>query len=85
MTKQGWGTNYEKLEQYFLQKLVNVTEQVTQGKMQYLVWQEVIDNNVVVPKETVVHVWKDGFHFAKEMERVRKKKNITIISYFGNI
>ena len=70
MEKQGWGKQFDRLEQYYMQKLINDTQNVTQGQMEYLVWQEVIDNNVILPKETVIHVWKDGMSFKQELARV---------------
>ena len=70
MKSRGWGKSYEKLEQYFMERLINVTQDVTKGKMNYLVWQEVIDNNVTLPSDTVVHVWKDGSDFQDELARV---------------
>ena len=73
MEKQGWGKQFERLEQYYMQKLINDTQNVTQGQMEYLVWQEVVDNNVILPKDTVVHVWKDGMNFKPELSRVIAK------------
>jgi len=70
MEKQGWGKQFERLEQYYMQKLINDTQNVTQGQMEYLVWQEVVDNNVILPRDTVVHVWKDGMNFKPELSRV---------------
>lgn len=70
MESQGWGEDYARLEQYFMQRLINVTQDVTKGNMQYLVWQEVIDNNVKLPSDTVIHVWKDGRQFHDELSRV---------------
>lgn len=73
MKARGWGQDYARLEQYFVQRLINVTQDVTKGDMQYLVWQEVIDNNVSLPTDTVIHVWKDGNHFQDELARVFRK------------
>lgn len=70
MKSRGWGKDFARLEQYFMQRLINITQDVTKGKMNYLVWQEVIDNNVTLPTDTVVHVWKDGDTFQEELARV---------------
>ena len=72
MKAQGWGQDFSRLEQYFMQKLINVTQNVTSGEMRYLVWQEVIDNNVTLPSDTVIHVWKDGTKFHDELARVMR-------------
>ena len=65
-----------------MQKLINDTQNVTEGAMDYLVWQEVIDNNVVLPSETVVHVWKDGMDFARELARVNRFINFSFFFFF---
>lgn len=70
MEEQEFGKSYEKLEEYYMQKLINVTQQATKGTMQYLIWQEVIDNGVTVPEGTVVHIWKDGSNWVPEMQLV---------------
>lgn len=71
MKARGWGSDYARLEQFFMQRLINVTQNATKGEMRYLVWQEVIDNKVVLPTDTVIHVWKDGNNFHEELARVR--------------
>jgi hexosaminidase len=70
MKSRGWGQDFARLEQFYMQRLINVTQDVTKGDMRYLVWQEVIDNNVVLPTDTVIHVWKDGNKFHDELARV---------------
>lgn len=70
MASHKWASDYSKLEQYFMQRLINVTEEVTENQMRYIVWQEVIDNNVTLPGNTVIHVWKDGLAFHNELARV---------------
>lgn len=77
MKQRGWGEDYARLEQFFMQRLINVTQDVTKGDMRYLVWQEVIDNNVVLPTNTVVHVWKDGNNFHDELARVTHPNQLT--------
>lgn len=70
MKERGWGGDFSRLEQYYMQKLINITQDSTQGNMSYIVWQEVVDNNVSLPKDTVIHVWKDGSKFQDELHRV---------------
>lgn len=40
MAANNWGEDYTKLEQYYFDRMFNVTQQATQNKMQYMVWQE---------------------------------------------
>ena len=40
MAQNGWGNEFGKLVDYYFQRLISVTQDVTQQKMQYIVWQE---------------------------------------------
>jgi len=40
MAQNGWGDDYGKLVEYYFNRLIGVTQNVTQSKMQYIVWQE---------------------------------------------
>lgn len=79
MKQRGW-KQFELLEQFFMQRLINITQEATKGNMRYLVWQEVIDNNVVLPSDTVIHVWKDGNKFHDELARVTRYGYRTLLS-----
>ncbi|XP_069046856.1 beta-hexosaminidase subunit alpha [Lepisosteus oculatus] len=71
MAKMGFGTDYRKLESYYIEKLVNITSGL---KKNSIVWQEVFDNNVKVPKDTVVHVWKGNTaQYLHEMSSITAK------------
>ncbi|KAM6224336.1 beta-hexosaminidase subunit beta [Rhynchocyon petersi] len=55
MKKEGFGTDFKKLESLYIQQVVNI---VTNLKKNSIVWQEVFDDNVQLQKDTVLEVWK---------------------------
>eukprot|EP01006_Ploeotia_vitrea_P030287 TRINITY_DN62749_c0_g1_i1.p2 TRINITY_DN62749_c0_g1~~TRINITY_DN62749_c0_g1_i1.p2 ORF type:complete len:583 (+),score=77.54 TRINITY_DN62749_c0_g1_i1:28-1776(+) len=62
MKAKGW-TQYNKLESYYVQHIVDTVKNLDIG---VLTWQEVFDNNVTLPKTAIVDVWKSGTkHVAK--------------------
>ena len=72
-------TKYETLEQFYMQQLVGIVASFPKNNS-YLVWQEVIDNGVQVNQDTIVHVWKDGNNYAKELESVTSRGYRTLLS-----
>lgn len=46
--------NYEKLEEIFIQRIIDNVEQLGANS---IVWQEVYVNRVNLPHKTVVHLW----------------------------
>ncbi|RNA19155.1 beta-hexosaminidase subunit alpha-like [Brachionus plicatilis] len=69
MKQKGFGKDYSKLEQFYMQKLLDLINKVS-PKSGYIIWQEVVDNNVVVKPDTVVEVWKDPW--PEELSMVTK-------------
>lgn len=53
--------NLERLEEMYVQKLIDMTTALNASA---LVWQEVFDNGVSLPNDTIVHIWT-GDHKAK--------------------
>lgn len=47
-------TNYAQVEQYYIQRIVNMVKNQSRKS---IVWQEVFENGVQLAPETVVHVW----------------------------
>ncbi|KAI3386931.1 hypothetical protein SNEBB_004278 [Seison nebaliae] len=58
MKKHSFGTDYSKLEQFYMEKLLSIIHNLpTTHDNFYIIWQDVIDNHVVVNNETIVQVW----------------------------
>ena len=74
MKKTGFNSDYGKLEQYYMQKILNI---VSGLKKNYVIWQEVLDNGAKVDPNTVVGVWKSGLD---EVARLTKLGYKTIYS-----
>ncbi|XP_073535957.1 beta-hexosaminidase subunit beta isoform X2 [Phyllobates terribilis] len=56
MSQHGFGTDYRKLESYYIQKVLDIVSKFNKG---YMVWQEVFDNHDQLKPDTVVEVWKE--------------------------
>jgi len=59
--------NFKKLEEIYIQRVIDTATNLNANSV---VWQEVFDNKVILPKDTVVHVWKDNMEL--ELARVRQ-------------
>jgi len=81
MQLQGFGTNYALLENYYIQNLLYLFVRA-RNDTGYLVWQEVVDNGVVVKPDTVVHVWKGNnqLEWGAELNSVTGKGLTSLLS-----
>ncbi|XP_067262250.1 beta-hexosaminidase subunit beta isoform X2 [Chanodichthys erythropterus] len=76
MKQQGFGTDYSKLESFYIQRLLDIVAATKKG---YMVWQEVFDNGVKLKDDTVVEVWM-GNKMEEELQNVTGAGFTTILS-----
>ncbi|XP_030586717.1 beta-hexosaminidase subunit alpha isoform X1 [Archocentrus centrarchus] len=70
MQKMGFGTDFTKLEAYYMENIVNIT---TAFNKTSIVWQDVFDYHERIPKDTVLHIWKgDPASYEAELSRITK-------------
>lgn len=71
-------TSFRQVEEYYMQRLVDIVKAYPKNAS-YIVWQEVLDNQVRVNKDTIVHVWKVE-DYPKELEHVTSMGYRTLLS-----
>ncbi|KAG7473371.1 hypothetical protein MATL_G00095090 [Megalops atlanticus] len=55
MTKMGFGSDYTKLESFYMENIMNITAALNKTSV---VWQDVFDYHERIPRNTVLHIWK---------------------------
>uniref|UniRef100_K7G3Y5 Beta-hexosaminidase n=1 Tax=Pelodiscus sinensis TaxID=13735 RepID=K7G3Y5_PELSI len=76
MKQQGFGTDYAKLESYYIEKILGIVSSVNKG---YIVWQEVFDKGVKIKSDTIVEVWI-GNLYTTELSNVTRAGFTTILA-----
>ncbi|RWS29590.1 beta-hexosaminidase subunit alpha-like protein, partial [Leptotrombidium deliense] len=87
MKMMGFDTDYAKLENYYMQRVVDMNAKLNKSSV---VWQEVYDNGVDLQKDTIVHVWlgDTAAAYHEELRKVTKSGYRAILSspwYISNI
>ncbi|XP_069483588.1 beta-hexosaminidase subunit beta isoform X3 [Ambystoma mexicanum] len=76
MEERSFGTDYSKLESFYIQQILDIVSSVNKG---YMIWQEVFDNGVKIKQDTVVEVWK-GSRCNEELQNVTAAGFKTILA-----
>ncbi|KAF0310057.1 Beta-hexosaminidase subunit beta [Amphibalanus amphitrite] len=70
----------EEVEKAYMQRLLRLVKRLP-AKPEYVIWQDVVDNNITVQPDTIVHVWKGGADgWQQEADKVTSLGHRTIIS-----
>uniref|UniRef100_A0A0N4Z6M4 Beta-hexosaminidase n=1 Tax=Parastrongyloides trichosuri TaxID=131310 RepID=A0A0N4Z6M4_PARTI len=82
MKDMGYGTDTNKLLQYYFKQLVDYV-QASKNGTQMIFWQEVLDMGVA-PKDSIAHIWKGGNlqDIYAEIEKVTSNGHYAIVSSF---
>ncbi|XP_076283012.1 beta-hexosaminidase subunit beta [Lasioglossum baleicum] len=75
MQAHNMSRNFALLEGEYIAKLLRITDSLEANA---IVWQEVFDNGVVMPRNTVVHVWTGIW--SKELESATKAGHPVLLS-----
>ncbi|XP_021923175.1 beta-hexosaminidase subunit beta-like, partial [Zootermopsis nevadensis] len=67
--------NFNKLEEIYIQRLVDIVSNLSANSV---VWQEVFDNGVMLPKDTVVHIWTGDMQ--EELAKVTAEGHPALVS-----
>ncbi|KAL1782792.1 beta-hexosaminidase subunit beta [Sigmodon hispidus] len=76
MKQKGFGNDFTRLESFYMTKILNI---VTPLKKSSIVWQEIFDHDVALPRNTVVQVWK-GENYFEELQQVTSSGFQAILS-----
>uniref|UniRef100_A0AAQ4QC04 Beta-hexosaminidase n=1 Tax=Gasterosteus aculeatus aculeatus TaxID=481459 RepID=A0AAQ4QC04_GASAC len=70
MKKMGFGVDFTKLEAFYMENIVNITSALNKTA---IVWQDVFDYHELIPKDTVLHIWKGTpASYQAELSRMTK-------------
>ena len=69
------GTKYEKLEEYHFRRLFEIISRLNKTS---ILWQEVLDQMIEIPNNTIVNVWKQNYD--QELYEITKRGFPVILS-----
>lgn len=78
MQKMGFGSDFTKLEAFYIENMVNITSALNRTT---IVWQDVFDFHEKIPKDTVLEIWK-GLPpaYEKELSRITAAGHRVLLS-----
>jgi hexosaminidase len=65
MEAQNITGDFKKLEEIYIQRIIEIASNLSANSV---VWQEVFDNEVIMPQDTIVQIWKGDMK--KELAKV---------------
>ncbi|CAG0890887.1 unnamed protein product [Darwinula stevensoni] len=71
-------SDYEGLEGYYFRRLLKLLDDISSKKKNYMVWQEVFDNQVPLDPDAVVQIWKEKWE--NDMAQVTLAGNPALLS-----
>uniref|UniRef100_A0AAY4DFV9 Beta-hexosaminidase n=1 Tax=Denticeps clupeoides TaxID=299321 RepID=A0AAY4DFV9_9TELE len=78
MKKMGFGSDFTKLESFYMQNIVNISTMLNRSSV---VWQDVFDYHEIIPKDTVLEIWKGlPEEYQKELSRITKAGHRVLLS-----
>ncbi|XP_027128675.1 beta-hexosaminidase subunit alpha isoform X2 [Larimichthys crocea] len=77
MQKMGFGTDFTKLEAFYIESIVNITSALNRTS---IVWQDVFDNHERRNSLSVVEVWKHGCYLCEVRKVVKAGLRVILAS-----
>ncbi|XP_030620857.1 beta-hexosaminidase subunit alpha isoform X3 [Chanos chanos] len=78
MAKMGFGSDYTKLESFYMENIMNMTAALNKTS---IVWQDVFDYHERIPQDTVLEIWKGTPpKYREELSRITKAGHRVLLS-----
>ena len=74
-------TTADELESFFVDKVAALPS-IVQSKRTLIYWEEIFNNNVTLPKDTIIQGWKSGA-IGGVIKRVRSSSQYMLVSTYS--